>query len=137
MESFVSALDKDGDGEIGQEEAKKVSSENEMLSPLSPAYQPISEFAASFRVVGTRDWLNSLLFFSQLWATVMEQEAAFEGEQTMDGDEPPAEDVSMADLVLDHNLDMPFSYGGSTISSAELSVSLRLASSTGHSCARS
>ena len=55
----------------------------------------------------------------------MEQEAAFEGEQTVDGDEPPAEDVSMTDLVLDHNLDMPFSYGGSTISSAELSVSLQ------------
>ena len=41
VESFINALDKDGDGEIGQEEAKKVCSWKEMLSTLNRRHRSI------------------------------------------------------------------------------------------------
>ncbi|CAI5511064.1 unnamed protein product, partial [Closterium sp. Naga37s-1] len=67
----------------------------------------------------------------QLWARVLEEEKRFEeqeaeasgGEREREAGESETGggESSMADLMSDHRLDMPFSYGGSSISTAEMS----------------
>ncbi|CAI5965266.1 unnamed protein product [Closterium sp. NIES-65] len=67
----------------------------------------------------------------QLWARVLEEEKRFEEQEAeASGGEREREtgesetgggESSMADLMADHRLDMSFSYGGSSISTAEMS----------------